>query len=65
MLKRLGSKRWQLLHKLVYVIGILGVIHFYLGIKSPDKTEAFVIGGILAMLLAVRVWKKIASKTAA
>lgn len=58
MIKRLGGKRWQALHRLVYVIGILGVLHFYLGIKSPDKTEAWVLGGILAVLLGVRVWKK-------
>ena len=65
MLRRLGGKRWQALHRLAYVIGILGVLHFYLGIKSPDKTEAWVLGGMLAVLLGVRLWKRFSKKHAA
>src|ERR1043165_5464115 len=62
MIKRLGGKRWQMLHKLVYVIGILGVVHFYFRIKGNDKHEALVCGGILALLLGVRVYKWLTRK---
>src|SRR4029078_2296775 len=34
MVRRLGSKRWQALHRLVYVIAILGVIHFWWLVKN-------------------------------
>jgi len=61
MIKRVGGKRWQMLHKLAYVIGILGIVHFYLRIKGNDHTEPLIYGGILAVLLGVRVWKKLAS----
>ena len=61
MIKRLGGKRWQLLHKLAYVIGILGVVHFYQRIKGKDHTEPLICGAVLAVLLGVRVWTKFAS----
>jgi len=60
MIKLLGGKRWQLLHKLAYVIGILGVIHFYLRIKGNDHTEPLVCAAILVVLLGARVYKKLA-----
>ena len=54
MVKRLGGKRWGKLHKLVYLAGIAGVLHFWLLVKSDTRlplTFAFV----LALLLAFRV----------
>jgi len=60
--RKLGGKHWQRLHMLVYVISVLGVIHFYMGIKSNDKTEALIFGAILAVLLGVRVYKRFAPK---
>ncbi|MFO0553675.1 MAG: protein-methionine-sulfoxide reductase heme-binding subunit MsrQ [Polyangiaceae bacterium] len=50
---RLGGKRWNRLHKLVYVIAVLAVVHFTLRAKK-DVTEAAVHGAILAVLLSVR-----------
>jgi sulfoxide reductase heme-binding subunit YedZ len=57
MMRRLG-KRWQKLHRLVYVIAILGVWHFYWQVKL-DTLEALIYAGILAVLLGFRlvVWR--------
>src|SRR5271168_252267 len=46
-IRRLGGKRWQLLHRLVYVTAILGVIHYYWLVKSDVRRPleyAFLIG---------------------
>jgi len=53
MMRRLG-KRWQSLHRLVYVIAILGVWHFYWQVKR-DVREPLVYAGILAALLLYRL----------
>jgi sulfoxide reductase heme-binding subunit YedZ len=53
MMRRLG-RRWQLLHRLVYFIAVLGVIH-YLWLVKKDLTDPLVYGGILVLLLAVRL----------
>ncbi|MBV8877766.1 MAG: sulfoxide reductase heme-binding subunit YedZ [Gammaproteobacteria bacterium] len=52
MMRRLG-RRWQSLHRLVYVIAILGVWHFYWQVKR-DIREPLVYAGILAVLLGYR-----------
>lgn len=57
-IKRLGGKRWNRLHQLVYVVGVLAVIHYVMRAKK-DATEAMIHGAILAVLLAVRVWDKV------
>lgn len=57
-IKRLGARRWNRLHQLVYVIGVLAVIHFYMRAKK-DTTEALVHGGVLFLLLGVRVVEKL------
>lgn len=53
-IKRLGGKNWARLHKLTYAIAILGVLHFYLIVKS-DATFPILFGAILIALLAYRV----------
>ncbi len=54
MVMRLGARRWKLLHRLVYVIAILGVTHFLLLVKSDLRApRAFAI--VLGMLLLYRV----------
>jgi sulfoxide reductase heme-binding subunit YedZ len=53
MVKRLGGKRWQQLHKLVYAIAILGLFHYYLGVKA-DITWPAVYGLVLSVLLGYR-----------
>lgn len=57
MIKRLGGKNWARLHKLTYVIAILGVIHFWMIVKS-DLTYPFLFAVILAMLLGYRFFDR-------
>lgn len=53
MLRKLG-KNWAKLHRLVYLIGLLAVLHF-LWLVKKDLTEPLIFAGFLAILLAVRV----------
>jgi sulfoxide reductase heme-binding subunit YedZ len=54
MVRRLGAKRWQRLHRLIYVIGPLVIVHYYMMVKA-DVREPLMYGGILAVLLLIRV----------
>jgi sulfoxide reductase heme-binding subunit YedZ len=54
MVRRLGARRWQLLHRLVYVIATCGVIHFWWLVKK-DITEPLVFAILLAVLLGARL----------
>jgi len=56
MIRRLG-KRWQQLHYLVYLIAILGVVHFYWLVKS-DISRPAQYGLVLALLLGFRLYHK-------
>jgi sulfoxide reductase heme-binding subunit YedZ len=56
MIRRLG-KRWQQLHRLVYVTAIAGVIHFYWLVKADIRRPAQ-YGFVLALLLGYRVTMK-------
>ena len=53
MMRRLG-RRWQKLHRLVYLIAILGVVHFYWQVKL-DTLEPLIYAAILAILLGYRL----------
>lgn len=55
MIKRLGGKNWGKLHKLTYPIAILGVIHFWLIVKS-DVFYPFTFALVLAGLLIYRIY---------
>lgn len=63
MIKRLGGKNWARLHKLTYVIAILGVIHFWMVVKS-DVTYPFLFALVLAILLGYRIFGNEKSKAA-
>jgi len=63
MMRRLG-RRWQTLHRLVYVIAVLGVWHFYWQVKR-DVREPLLYAGFLAVLLGYRVVRAIARRHAA
>jgi len=55
-IKAMGVKRWQLLHKLVYVISGLGLLHFFwMRAGKNDFSEVFVYAAIIALLLGWRV----------
>ncbi|MEP6900398.1 MAG: protein-methionine-sulfoxide reductase heme-binding subunit MsrQ [Actinomycetota bacterium] len=55
MIKRLGGKNWTRLHKLSYLIAILGVIHFWMIVKS-DVFYPALFGMVLAVLLFYRIY---------
>ncbi len=55
MIKRLGGKWWQRLHRLVYAIAIGGVVH-YLWLVKADIQKPLLYGGILSVLLAFRLF---------
>ena len=58
MVKRLGGKNWARLHKLTYVGAILGVIHFWLIVKS-DIFYPAIFGSVLAASFLIRlIWVK-------
>jgi sulfoxide reductase heme-binding subunit YedZ len=53
--RRLGGRRWQQLHRLVYPIAIGGVVHFLWLVKS-DITQPLIYGTLLGLLLGFRLW---------
>jgi sulfoxide reductase heme-binding subunit YedZ len=64
MIRRLGGVAWRRLHRLVYVIGILGVLHYLwlakVGVRDPYLYAAW-LAGVLAVRLvdaARRVWAR-------
>ncbi|MEZ5429043.1 MAG: protein-methionine-sulfoxide reductase heme-binding subunit MsrQ [Pyrinomonadaceae bacterium] len=56
MIKRLGGKNWQRLHRLTYVAAVGGVIHFYM-IQKSDIFYPVLFGLVLLILLGYRAWK--------
>ena len=54
-MRRLG-RRWQRLHRLVYLVAVLGCIHYYWQVKA-DVREPLVYFAMLALLLGWRWWK--------
>jgi len=57
MVQRLGAKRWLTLHRLVYAIAPLGVLHFWWMVKR-DITEPAIYAAILSALLGYRLWAR-------
>jgi sulfoxide reductase heme-binding subunit YedZ len=60
-IKAMGAKRWQALHRLIYAIALLGILHFYWERSTKHNlAEVSVYALILAVLLGWRVirWAK-------
>lgn len=56
-IKAMGAKRWQLLHKLVYVVPGLGLLHFFwMRAGKNNFAEVFVYAAIMAALLGWRLF---------
>jgi len=53
-IRRLGGKNWQRLHRLIYVTGMLGVVHYYWLVKA-DHRKPIEYGIVLSALLLYRV----------
>ena len=57
MIRRLGGKRWQWLHRLIYLIAPLGILHFWwMKAAKHNFTEPLITGAIVFGLLAMRVY---------
>jgi len=56
-IRRMGGKNWQRLHRLVYLTGIAGVVHYYWLVKS-DVRLPVMYGVILVVLLGARLLKR-------
>ena len=63
MIKRLKTN-WKKLHQLVYLIAILGVVHFWMLVKK-DLTEPIYYAVALAILLLIRIYYKYQAKVKA
>jgi sulfoxide reductase heme-binding subunit YedZ len=61
-IRRLGGRRWQRLHQLIYVIAILGVIHYAWLVKSDERKPIF-YGTLVGLLLAYRIGAWIKDRT--
>ena len=53
-IRRLGGKRWQALHRLVYATAVLGVVHYWWLVKA-DISRPLAYGAVVATLLAARL----------
>ena len=58
MVRRLGARRWQRLHRLVYAIALLAIIHYCMQSKL-DLWEPTIIAGIYAWLMGYRLLVKL------
>ena len=56
MVKRLGGKSWQKLHRLTYPAAISGVVHFYM-IQKSDVSYPVIFAAVLFALLGYRFYK--------
>jgi sulfoxide reductase heme-binding subunit YedZ len=52
---RIGGKRWQQLHRLIYLTAIAGVVH-YTWLVKLDTQRPLAYGAVLALLLLFRAW---------
>jgi sulfoxide reductase heme-binding subunit YedZ len=59
MIRKLGGKRWQWLHRLIYIIAPLGILHFWwMKAAKHNFQEPIIFGTIVAVLLAMRLYWK-------
>ena len=58
MIRRLGARRWQRLHRLIYLLGLLAIIHYFLQMKL-NVAQPTIYFGLLLWLIGYRLvfWK--------
>ncbi|AQV95863.1 sulfoxide reductase heme-binding subunit YedZ [Cupriavidus necator] len=57
MVRRLGGKRWQALHKLVYAIAVLAILHYWWHKAGKnDFSEVSIYAAVVFVLLGMRLW---------
>lgn len=55
MVRRLGGRRWQELHRTIYAIAMIAILHFWWMVKL-DTRQPVIYGLIVAGLLGMRIW---------
>lgn len=61
----LGAARWQALHRLVYAVAVLAVLHFFwMRSGKNDFAEVLVYAAVLASLLGWRLWRALSGQRA-
>ena len=55
MIKRLGGRRWQALHRAVYAIAVFAMLHYWWMVKK-DITQPAIYAAVLALLLGLRLF---------
>jgi len=64
MIKRVGAARWQKLHRLIYVIVSLGILHyFWMKAGKHDFSKPVVFGVVVAVLLLIRLFWALQKRT--
>jgi len=64
-IRALGAQRWQQLHRIVYAIAVLAILHFFwMRAGKRNFTEVFVYAGILVVLLGWRLYKALGPRSA-
>lgn len=57
-IRKLGGRRWQELHRSVYLIGLLAVLHYSWMVKA-DISKPLLYAAMLGVLLGLRVWWRV------
>ena len=55
MVKRVGGRRWRRLHQLVYAVGVLAILHFYLLLEKLTTPEAQIVAGLFLWMMMWRM----------
>ncbi len=64
-IKALGAARWKALHKLVYVIVLLGLLHFFwMRAAKNNFAEVAAYAAVIALLLGWRIWQAVKARSA-
>ena len=63
MVRRMGGPAWNRLHRLVYVIGVLGFIHYYMQAAKSDLTRPVLFSGFFVWLMGYRLMALFGFKT--
>jgi sulfoxide reductase heme-binding subunit YedZ len=62
-IRRLGGKRWNLLHRLIYITALAAVLHYFWKVKL-DTTYPIYYGILMGVLLGMRVWQRLGRRAA-
>jgi sulfoxide reductase heme-binding subunit YedZ len=57
-IRKLGGRRWQELHRSVYLIGLLAVLHYSWMVKA-DLSKPLIYAAIVGVLLGLRIWWRV------